>query len=335
MARVMARFKESVLRPFAETQQLLLGTRESKRSVGGTARRVSDQVSDRARALAEPKRASERHIGEIIAEARKLSPRKIDKIVARQIEKGERFGESAIALGYASADDVLVALAQQFNYPVANAAQRKRLPELVALNEPFSEQTEAIRAIRSWVMQRVFNEPQQTRRALAVVSPNSGDGKTYFAANLAVTLAQLGGRTLLVDADLRGPRQHELFGLSNHHGLTGILSGRTEKRVVQQAPTVPGLFILPVGGTPPNPLELIERATFGLLMRELAGKFDHVVVDTSAGVYGADASVVSARCGAALVVARKDASRVAELQALAGALTRTSATVAGVIVNEY
>ena len=335
MARVMARFKESVLRPFAETQQLLLGHRTSKRGAG-TARSMSAHVGDeRARALTDPKRASERHIGEIIAEARKLSPRKIDKIVARQIEKGERFGESAIALGYASADDVLVALAQQFNYPVANAEERKRLPELVALNEPFSEQTEAIRAIRSWVMQRVFNEPQQTRRALAVVSPNSGDGKTFFAANLAVTLAQLGGRTLLVDADLRGPRQHELFGLSNQHGLTGILSGRTEKRVVQQAPTVPGLFILPVGGTPPNPLELIERPTFGLLMRELAGKFDHVVVDTSAGVYGADASVVSARCGAALVVARKQRSSVSALSDLSSALTRSTAGVMGVVLNEY
>jgi protein-tyrosine kinase len=322
----MAKFRESVMRPFEATQQLLLGGRSnSKRSIS--------RLPSRAIDLSGRPRVNERHIGEIIAQARKLSPRKIDRIVARQIEKGERFGESAIALGYATADDVLVALAEQFNYPVANAEQRKRLPELVALNEPFSEQTEAIRAIRSWVMQRVFNEPQQTRRALAIVSPNSGDGKTYFAANLAVTLAQLGGRTLLVDADLRGPRQHELFGLSNHHGLTGILSGRTEKRVVQQAPTVPGLFILPVGGTPPNPLELIERPTFGLLMRELAAKFDHVVVDTSAGEYGADAAVVSAKCGAALAVARKDASRTAELNALSNALARNTATIVGVVLN--
>ncbi len=168
-----------------------------------------------------------------------------------------------------------------------------------------------------------------------VVSPNSGDGKTYFAANLAITLAQLGGRTLLVDADLRGPRQHEMFGLPNQHGLSGILSGRTEKRVVQQVPTVAGLFVLTVGTTPPNPLELIERPTFGLLIRELVSKFDHVVVDTSAGEYGADASVISARCGAALVVARKNATRVSELHGLSGALSRSTATIAGVVVNEY
>ena len=276
-----------------------------------------------------------RPLGEVIAEARQLSPRKVDRIVARQAEKGERFGESAIALGYASADDVLTALAQQFNYQVATAEQRKQLPELAALNEPFSAQVEAIRAIRSWVLQRVFGEPHHSRRALAVVSPNSGDGKTFFAANLAITLAQLGGRTLLVDGDLRGPRQHQMFGLPNHYGFSSLLAGRTERRVIQQVPTVEGLFVLPVGTTPPNPLELIERPTFTLLMRELISKFDHVVVDTSAGEYGADASVVSARCGAALVVARKDQSRVGELQALAGALSRSTATVAGVIVNEY
>jgi protein-tyrosine kinase len=327
----MAKFRDSVLRPLppaaaAGSLRHRVAERESESRIG-TPSQINGQTNG--------KHASGRHIGEILAEARKLSPRKVDKIVARQIEKGERFGESAIALGYASADDVLTALAQQFNYPVATPQQRKRLPELVALNEPFSAQTEALRAIRSWVMQRVFGEAQQTRRALAVVSPNSGDGKTYFAANLSITLAQLGGRTLLVDADLRGPRQHEMFGLPNQHGLSGILSGRTEKRVVQQVPTVAGLFVLPVGATPPNPLELIERPTFGLLIRELVSKFDHVVVDTSAGEYGADASVISARCGAALVIARKDASRVSELNALSIALSRSTATVAGVIVNEY
>ena len=74
--------------------------------------------------------------------------------------------------------------------------------------------------------------------------------------------------------------------------------------------------MLPVGITPPNPLELVERPAFGLLMRELVSKFDHVVVDTPAAEYGADASVIAARCGAALVMARKNASRMGALQDL-------------------
>ena len=278
----------------------------------------------------------DRPIGDIIAETRNLSAEQVEQILALQRERGIRFGEAAIQLGYASADDVLFALAQQFHYPYAPEEQRKASPELVALNEPFSVQAEAFRAIRSQLMVRVFNDqPQTPRRALAVISPDSLDGKTFFAANLAVTLAQLGGRTLLIDADLRGPRQHEVFKLGNKAGLSGILSGRVENQVVQQAPGVPSLFVLPVGVTPPNPLELVERPAFGLLIRELVSKFDYVVVDTPAAAYGSDSAVIAARCGAALLVARKDKGRIAALQAMAGNLAETPVLVAGVVFNEF
>ncbi len=278
----------------------------------------------------------DRPIGDIIAETRNLSAEQVEQILALQRERGIRFGEAAIQLGYASADDVLFALAQQFHYPYAPEEQRKASPELVALNEPFSVQAEAFRAIRSQLMVRVFNDQTQTpRRALAVISPDTLDGKTFFAANLAVTLAQLGGRTLLIDADLRGPRQHEVFKLGNKAGLSGILSGRVENQVVQQAPGVPSLFVLPVGVTPPNPLELVERPAFGLLIRELVSKFDYVVVDTPAAAYGSDSAVIAARCGAALLVARKDKGRIAALQAMAGNLAETPVLVAGVVFNEF
>jgi chain length determinant protein tyrosine kinase EpsG len=277
----------------------------------------------------------DRSIGDIIGETRNLSAEQVEQILAWQRDKGVRFGEAAVALGFASTDDVLFALAQQFHYPYAAEEQRKVSPELVALNQPFSQQAEAFRALRSQVMLRIFGEQDGPRRALAVVSPNAGDGKTFCAANLAVTLAQLGGRTLLVDADMRGPRQHGVFNLPNNAGLSGILSGRTESRVVQQVPGVPSLFLLPVGITPPNPLELVERPAFGLLMRELVSKFDHVVVDTPAAQYGADAAVIAARCGAALVMARKDASRIDAIEDLAATLSQSSARLAGVILNEF
>ncbi len=169
----------------------------------------------------------DRSIGDIIAETRNLSAEQVEQVLSHQRKNGIRFGEAAIALGYASSDDVLFALAQQFHYPYAPEAQREISSELVSLNQPFSDKAEAFRAIRSQVMMRVFGElPAGTAagRAIAVVSPQSGEGKTYLAANLAVTLAQLGGRTLLVDADLRGPRQHEVFNLPNTAGLSGILS---------------------------------------------------------------------------------------------------------------
>lgn len=276
----------------------------------------------------------DRSIGDIIAELRDLSAEQVERVLAHQRETGVRFGEAAVALGLASKEDVLFALSQQFHYPYAPEEKRTDNPELVTLNEPFGARAEHFRALRSQLMMRLFVEGEP-RQALAIISPDSGDGKTYCAANLAVTLAQLGGRTLLVDADMRGPRVHEVFRVSNRAGLSGILSGRADKGVIQQVSGVASLFILPVGITPPNPLELVERPAFGLLMRELASKFDYVVVDTPAAVYGADAAVIAARCGTALVIARKDASRVGMLQELVGSFAGSPAKLAGVVMNEF
>lgn len=286
---------------------------------------------------AAPATPPDRSIGDIIAEIRNLSADQVEQVLRYQQDKGVRFGEAAVALGLASSDDVLFALSQQFHYPYAAEVQRKASPELVTLNEPFSRMAESFRSIRSQLMMRMAFEKENAtaRRALAVVSPSSGDGKTFFVANLGVTLAQLGTRTLVVDADLRGPRLHEVFNLQNTAGLSGILAGRTESQVVQQVVSVPGLFVLPAGVIPPNPQELVERAAFGLLMRELVGKFDHVVVDTPAAGYGADSAVISARCGAALVLARKNESRVESLRGLIQDLSGTQASIAGVIVNEF
>lgn len=278
--------------------------------------------------------APERSIGEIIADLRNLDADQVEKIVQRQRETGLRFGEAAVVLGFASKEDVLFALAQQFQYPYTPEEQRTVNAELVTLNEPFGPRAEHFRALRSQLIMRLFVEGQ-VRCALAIISPDKGDGKTYCAANLAVTLAQLGGRTLLVDADMRSPRVHEVFKLENRTGLSGILSGRADKGVIQQVADVPSLFVLPVGTQPPNPLELVERPAFGLLMRELASKFDHVVVDTPAATVGADCAVIAARCGSALVVARKNTSRLGMLQELVGGFAGSPAKLAGVVMNEF
>ena len=276
----------------------------------------------------------DRPIGQILREKLRLSAEQVDAVLAHMRANGIRFGDAAVALGLATNDDVLQALSEQFGYAYANEDRRRLSPELVTLNQPFSSQAEAFRTIRSRLMMTVFSEDQQ-KRALAVVSPDSGDGKTFFAANLAITLAQAGGRTLLVDADLRGPRQHEVFNLENTAGLSSLLAGRVDTQIVQQVAGVPGLFVMPVGVTPPNPLELIDRPAFNMLMRELVLKFDHVVVDTPAVIYGADAHVIAARCGAVLIVARENASRVVALQQLVAALSQSPARVAGVIMNEF
>jgi chain length determinant protein tyrosine kinase EpsG len=322
----MAKFRDSAAPEVTSPPEQQAASPASFESIPPTVARIGTGGRDSA--------VLDRSIGDIIAEMRNLSAEQVEAVLAYQRTHGVRFGEAAVALKLVTQDDVMMALAEQFHYPYAPEEQRKLSPELVVLNQPFGVQAEAFRAMRSQMITRVFGE-SQPRRALAVISPDSKDGKTFFAANLAVALAQLGGRTLLVDADLRDPRQHEVFRLENRAGLSGILSGRSDSHVIQQLAAVPSLFVLPLGATPPNPQELVERPAFGLLMRELTSKFDHVVVDTPAFSRGSDATVIAARCGAALVVARRNASRVDMLQDLVANLAGTPARVAGVVMNEY
>jgi len=274
-------------------------------------------------------------IGRIIAAANKLTAEQVEQILVHQKKAGVRFGEAAVALGLANGEDVMWALSQQFHYPYAPGSATQLSSELVLANKPFSEQAEAFRILRSQINMRLFAAGQQ-KRAIAVISPEQGDGKSFFAANMAVAMSQLGGRTLLVDADMRNPRQHEIFGLSDARaGLSGILSGRAEANVIRTVPDLPSLFVMPVGTVPPNPTELLERPAFGLLVKELLSKFDYVIVDTPAAELGADGAIAAAHCGAALVMTRKDATRVDAVQELVDSLANGPAELAGVVLNEH
>jgi len=281
-----------------------------------------------------PTQFLDRSIGEILREAKHLSDDQVEQIVRYQRQHAVRFGEAAVALQLVDTDDVLWALSQQFHYPYAAQSNVRLNDELVAAVDPFSDQAEAFRELRSQLLQAVL-APELPRRALAVLSPQSGDGKTFFAANLAVTLSQLGGRTLLVDADMRTPRLHDLFAIAGSVGLSSYLSGRSRSNVVHQVPDLPSLFVLPVGTVPPNPLELVQSPAFGLLIHRLLNKFDHVVVDTPAVSHGADARVIAAHCGAALVLGRRGTTRMSALQSVVTALGKGPSKLVGVVMNEY
>lgn len=285
----------------------------------------------------EAAQAQDRSIGEILKRAHNLSAAQVEQILAHQRQHGLRFGEAAVALRLIGSDDVLWALSQQFHYPYAPGKSPRLAAELVAATQPFSDRAEVFRSIRSQLLMRLADDPSSVvprRRAIAVISPDSGDGKTYLAANLAIALSQIGGRTLLIDADMRNPRLHTLFGVGNGAGLAGILAGRSTSRVVHPVPDLPSLYVLPVGTLPPNPLELVERPAFGLLMDELLLKFDHVVADTPAASHGSDACVIAARCGAAMLVGRRGRSRLDALHDLASQLSQTPTRLLGTVLNE-
>ncbi len=273
-------------------------------------------------------------IGALIGGASALSADKVEKILAHQRQHKLRFGESAVALGFANEDDVVRALATQFQYPLTPSQPHGVSPEVLVAHRPFSPQAEVFRGIRAQIMLRLHG-PQMPPRAIAVVSHDSGDGRSYFAANIAAAFGQIGGRTLLIDADLRNSRQHSVFGVDNRTGLSTMLAGRGAAHTIVPVPGLPSLFVLPAGIVPPNPLELIERQAFGLLMADVLRKFDHVVVDTPAFALGMDGPVLAAKCGAALLVARRDRSHMAAVQDLVATLSEGPAELAGVIFNEY
>jgi len=285
-------------------------------------------------AAAADERVLDRSIGDFIRQARGLSEAQVEQILGHQRLHGIRFGEAAVALQLATRDDVLWALSQQFHYPYAPGDGASFNSELIAAVDPFHRQTESFRDIRSQLMLGAL-APEQPRRALAVMSPNIGDGKSFFAANLAVVFSQLGARTLLIDADMRTPRQHALFGVPNDYGLSSILSGRSDTKAIHSLQDLPSLFVLPVGTLPPNPLELLQRPAFGLLVNELLGKFDHVIVDTPSSTHGADCRVLAAKCGVAMIIGRRGKSRMKALQGLVSEVTRGPAKFAGVVINDH
>lgn len=280
-------------------------------------------------------KGNDRSIGDIIAQAQNLSADQVAKVVSYQQEHDVKFGEAAVALGYAKREDVLWALSQQFHYPYVAEGNVTISAELVVATQPFEASAEFFRDIRSQLISTVLDVDGE-RCALAICSPNAGDGKSYFAANLAAAFSQLGGRTVLVDADMRTPRQHEIFGIENSSsGLSSILAGRAETNVIRPVNALPSLYLLPVGVVPPNPLELVQRPAFDLLIAELLRKFDYVVVDTPAASHGADARVTAAKCGASLALGRKGVTHAKDMEALTLALGKGCARFAGAVLNEY
>lgn len=274
----------------------------------------------------------ERNIGAILVDAGRLKLDDVERILRLQKEQGLRFGDAALKLQLVSADDIQYALARQFSYPYLRVGEGGFSNDLIAAYKPFSAQVEMLRALRSQLMLRCFNED---RKALAIVSPNAREGRSYLAANLAVVFSQLGERTLLIDADLRDPRQHLIFNLARNAGLTSILAGRANHDAIVRIPYFSDLSVLAAGPVPPNPLELLGRSEFARLLDELTQRFDIILIDTPAGVSYSDAEIVAARAGNALMVTRKDRTPLGSAKAFVSQLTASGAAVIGSVLNKY
>lgn len=282
----------------------------------------------------EPGPSRDRLIGAILIDSGALTLENAESILRLQKEHGLRFGDAAIQLGFLSREDIQFALARQFDYPYLMKGNSRISDELVAAYQPFSPQVEALRALRSQLMLRWYTDDDK-HKALAVVSPGGVEGRSYLAANLAVVFSQLGERTLLIDADMRKPKQHLLFDLDNGAGLSSTLSNRGVGNYIQRIPSFIDLSVLTAGPVPPNPQELLGRPAFAQLFEDCAREFDVIIIDTPAATAYADASIIAMRAVGALIVAHKHETSLKDLASLNFNLKNLGIQVVGSVLSEF
>jgi protein-tyrosine kinase len=273
-------------------------------------------------------------IGGILAEEGKLGAKDIDRVMELQQTNGLRFGEAALRLGLITAEDLRGAVAKQYDLPHLLPGNESISSELVVAYEPFHPRAEELRALRTQLLIR-WSNAGVGHRVLAVVSPGAGEGRSYVAANLAVVFSQLGERTLLIDADLRTPRQHRIFNVPDRIGLSAVLSGRADRGAVVPISEFGSLSLLPAGARPPNPQELLSRSALAALLAELRTEFDVILFDTPPAKLYADAQSVAFRAGSVLVLARKDHTRLSDTTGVVRELGDTGARIVGTVFNSF
>jgi len=272
-------------------------------------------------------------LGEILLALGRLREPQIAEVLARQAKDPRRFGELALILGFVTRGDVDLALQRQhdaagrdvlIDFPRSASAAQLELDDL---------SSEVLVAVRSQLVHRWFGkDPEQ--RALAIVSPDRGDGRSYVCSQLARLFADLDEDTLLIDADLRHPSQHATFGTDNSVGLSSYLAGQVRQPPVRSVPGIPYLHVLSAGPTLEQPHRLIARNEFWKLLERLTPQFRAVLIDTPATSSGPDAMTVALRASGALLVVRKNRSRIADVRDLAEQLAQSTVEVLGAVVNE-
>jgi chain length determinant protein tyrosine kinase EpsG len=273
-------------------------------------------------------------MGDILVSQGKLSASDVNRIVDHQREKGLYFGEAAIELDLVKEDDILRALSSQFGYSYGHDEPSSK--DMVMASAPFGDVAEEFRSIRARLLSEWLSPSQKT---LAIISPGANEGRSYFAANIALAFSQLGRSTLLIDADLRSPRQHEIFAVASRVGLSTLLAGRVRLDELDMLPdkitAFPYLSVLGSGPVPPNPSELLGSDRFSLILRKLEKYFDVIVIDSPSAVYQADTTSIASVAGSALLVVRRGCSRIEDAKSLMTVVGKAKAKVVGAVLNQF
>jgi len=204
-------------------------------------------------------------------------------------------------------------------------------PNLITLTDPRSPASEAFRTLRTNLM---FSSVENPIHTLLVTSPATDETKSQTLANLAVTFAQSGNKTILVDTDLRQPRQHELWGIDNSKGLTSMMldeSSLANPPLVVSG--VPNLQILPAGELPPNPADLISSKRMNDIIGVLKARANYVLFDSPSVLSATDAALLGIKLDGVLLVIRTGKTRREEANRAKETLERVHVRIVGAVLT--
>ena len=244
-------------------------------------------------------------------------------------ESGKAYGDASYGYGYGYGAEPPAG--ERKARPAKMAATAPGQIELVPHERPRTLISEAYRSLRTALLLSSARE----LKVVAVTSAVAGEGKTATASNLAVVLAQLGRQVLLVDCDLRKPRLHQVFRVSNRFGLVNQLTASAEPDAVFLPTEVPNLWLTPSGPIPPNPSELIASDRMREWLRSVRGRFDFVVIDTPPALAVTDATIVGMLVDGVVLTLRSGKVTREEARLVRDRLRQAGIKILGAVLNRY
>ncbi|MCI0692983.1 polysaccharide biosynthesis tyrosine autokinase [candidate division KSB1 bacterium] len=212
-----------------------------------------------------------------------------------------------------------------------DSPEAKRLvSRLITHFAPKSPISEAYRTFRTNIQ---YTKLDYELKALLVTSPGPGEGKSTSVANLAITMAQMGSKVLLIDSDLRRPILHSIFNIDRRVGLSNVLVGRATIEEAAQTTEIENLFVMPCGTLPPNPSELLGSSAMRTTLDAMKKKFDIVLFDSPPIIAVTDAAVLSSQLdGVILVIKSGQTDRDATFRAYS-LLKNVKTRILGALLN--
>lgn len=261
-----------------------------------------------------------------------LTDEAVTRITDAEHSLGVSFSDAALFVGLVTQDDVAAVRAVEHRLVVVHRKRVKPDNCLTLIRDPFDPHSETVRSLRTELLLR-RDAPGQAD-VIVVMSPCAGEGRSHLAAELAIAFSQLGQQTLLVDADLRHPRQHILFGTDNKEGLSDAIALDVTP-YFYPVEGLPHLSLLTSGPTPSNPLELLCDSRFERMIEDWRRSFAYVIFDTAPVEKYSDALAVATLVGRVLALCRAQHTPYAETRNMLRRLAATQSRILGAVVNHF